>query len=102
MKLDKEIFLCLITGFSWSKLKNTIFTKKLDKNSLEVQVELAKKAWIIAQNQMEWADKDMLEAAILQTSACERKYMALMQKARNEHYHIWDEKQLTPAADGHG
>lgn len=97
MKVDKEIFLCLIRDFSWGKLKKTIFTERLDENSLEVQIELAKKAWLIAQNQMEWADRDMLEAAILQTTACERKYMALLQKARNEHYHLWDTKQLTPA-----
>ncbi|ABO51307.1 hypothetical protein Dred_2803 [Desulforamulus reducens MI-1] len=96
MKIDKEILFCMIKGFSWHKLKDTVLVKKVDHNSLAAQIEQAKRAWFIAQNQMEWADRDMLEAAILHTTACERRYMALLQKARNNHYITWQEKELAP------
>ncbi|GAB6179703.1 hypothetical protein JCM14036_10220 [Desulfotomaculum defluvii] len=100
MKVDKEILLCVIKDFSWKNFKKCILTKRVDEHSLEVQIELAKKAWLIAQNQLEWADRDMLEAAILQTTACERKYMALLKKARSEQYQTWDTKELTPVVAG--
>ncbi|GAB6158398.1 hypothetical protein JCM39194_15980 [Desulfotomaculum varum] len=100
MKTDRQILQCLLQGFSWSKLKKTVFLKKNSDYdfSLEQQIEQAKQAWLISLEQMQWADKDLLEAAILKTTACEKRYIALLQKARDMNYVAWDPRQITPAA----
>ncbi|AEF93419.1 hypothetical protein Desca_0527 [Desulfotomaculum nigrificans CO-1-SRB] len=47
-------------------------------------IEEAKQCWLIALEQMKWADKDRLESAILYATACEKRYMALLQAAREQ------------------
>lgn len=98
MKVDRQIFRCLGKDFSWRKLKKAIFLDKTSDNefTLEVQIEQARQAWLIAQEQMQWADKDLLEAAILKITACERRYIALLQKARSMHYTAWEPTEIAP------
>lgn len=92
MRVDKDIFKYLIKGFYWNKLKKSVLMDK-DPNkefTLEVQIHQAKGAWETAINQMQWADKDMLDAAILYTNACEKRYMSLLQQAKEQGYRAWD------------
>lgn len=93
---DRRILHCILKDFSWRKLKHAILKdNSSDKTSaLEEQIEQAKRAWQLAQEQMQWADKDLLEAAILNTTACERRYIALLQQAKNQGYEVWDNNRL--------
>lgn len=99
IKVDEKIVHCFMKGFKWNALKKAVLMEKRNNKEydLETQIEEAKRAWLIAQDQMQWADKDMLEAAILHTTACERRYISLLLKARNKNYTAWDQ-QLTPVA----
>ncbi|WP_333870225.1 DUF2508 domain-containing protein [Desulforamulus putei] len=98
MKVDRQIFQCLVKDFSWRKLKKAIFLNKTRDHefTLERQIEQARQAWLIAQEQMQWADKDLLEAAILKTTACEKRYIALLQKAKSMHYVAWEPAKIAP------
>lgn len=100
MKVDRQIFQVFGKGFSWTKLKKAIFVDNTRNNefSLEAEIEQAKQAWLVAQEQMQWADKDLLESAILKTTACEKRYIALLQKARSLHYNAWEPKNIAPVA----
>ncbi|RYD06710.1 hypothetical protein N752_03280 [Desulforamulus aquiferis] len=45
------------------------------------------------------ADKDMLDAAILYTNACEKRYMSLLRQAKEQGYSAWgqlDVQSFTP------
>lgn len=59
-------------------------------------IEEAKQCWLIALEQMKWADKDRLESAILYATACEKRYMALLQAAREQGYTAWDMTKTAP------
>ncbi|SHK69152.1 DUF2508 domain-containing protein [Desulforamulus aeronauticus] len=96
MRGDRRILHCILKDFSWSNLKKAILKNNTsdERYALVLQIEQAKRAWQIAQEQMHWADKDMLEATILKTTACERRYIALLQQAKNQCYQVWDMNSL--------
>ena len=96
MRGDKRILHCILKDFSWSNLRKAVLKNNAPNEhySLASQIEQAKRAWQVAQEQMHWADKDMLEATILKTTACERRYIALLQQAKNQDYQVWDMKRL--------
>lgn len=92
MKVDRDIFRSFITGFSLRKLKKSVLIEKVPNKefTLEAQIEQARSSWLVALDQMQWADDDMLDAAILYANACEKKYMALLHQARSQGFTAWD------------
>ncbi|AQS60104.1 DUF2508 family protein [Desulforamulus ferrireducens] len=96
MRGDWQILQCILKGFSWQRLKKLIIKDNSSHkpSTLEEQIEQAKRAWQLAQEQMQWADKDLLEAAILNTTACERRYIALLQQAKIQGCQAWDDSRL--------
>ncbi|AEG59110.1 hypothetical protein [Desulforamulus ruminis] len=97
MKVDRNLWRAILKDFSWSNIKRVLIMDNSPHGefSLEKQIEEAKQAWLIAQRQMDWADKDLLESAILYTTTCERRYMGLMQKAKAQGFTSWKQSDLT-------
>lgn len=100
MNGDRNLLGCLGKGFSWSRLKRAILVDNTPNRefTLEAQIEEAKRIWLIAQEQIHWADRDMLEAAILYTTACEKRYIGLLQKAKEQGFTTWEPTKLIRVA----
>ena len=98
MKVDTQIIRCFTQGFSWVKLRKAIFIDKApsQEKTLETSIEEAKQAWLTALQQMEYADQDLVESAILLATACEKRYIALLQEAKEQHFTVWDQNKLAP------
>lgn len=98
MKVDTQIIRCFSKGFSWTKIKDVVLLDRSPSKqiSLEASIEHAKQEWLTALQQMEYADKDLLEAAILLTTACEKRYTALIKEAKKQQLTVWDKSKLTP------
>jgi len=103
MKVDWRIIQCFKKGFSLSSLKDAVLVNRPREGefALEQQIEEAKRTWKVALEQMCWADKDMLDAAILHATACERRYIALLQMARNQGYTAWEPSETVPVVANH-
>lgn len=98
MKVDTQIIQCFTRGFSWKKIKHVVLLDRSPRKelSLEDSIEQAKQEWLVALQQMEYADKDLLESSILLTTACEKRYIALIQEAKQQQFTAWDKSKLTP------
>lgn len=104
MKVDRQLVQLLTTNFSWEKVMSAVLVdpSREDNFSLEAQIRQAKEGWLVALQQLEYADKDMLEACILKVTACEKRYMSLLSAAKREHFHLWDKAELTPLVGDEG
>lgn len=73
--------------------------KKQPRMDLIDMIEQAKREWQIALKQLDFCDRDLLDYMVHHIQAKERRYMALLQQARQENITAW---QLNCQSDNTG
>ncbi|MCF8011211.1 MAG: DUF2508 family protein [Clostridiales bacterium] len=85
----------------WNKIKyyfslflDYIYPARQKHPGILDEVEIARQDWYYAQNIINYADNDMLDYAIYNLDACERRFMGLLKKARNANISAWKSEEL--------
>lgn len=67
-------------------------TKKQPQLELMELIDRAKREWQLALKQLDFCDQDMLDSIVYEIQAKERRFMALLQQARQENIIAWPEE----------